>query len=147
MTFYVITNGAKFDLVKVLPSDDANFLQDYDHLVQAAGPDMQQVLHRYAVKKAQSTKLALTLHPKLTRVNACYKNHQVLQIQSYYRLYAGWIPCSRRHPVNGAMLTWLEQLAIAITAGATKIQLALVPKKGDVGRIIYADFTPQEILE
>jgi len=147
MTYYIITNGNGFDLVKVLPADDANFLQDYGHLVQAAGPDMQQVLHRYAANKAFKSKLALSLKPKLTRVNACYKNHQVLQVQSYYRLYAGWIPCSRRHPVNGCMLTWLEQLAIAITAGATKIQLALVSKNGEVGRILYADFSMQEILE
>ena len=147
MTYYIITNEKSFDLVKVLPADDANFLHDYGHLVQAAGPDMQQVLHRYAAKKAQSTKLALTLHPKLTRVTAAYKNHQVLQIQAYFRMHAGWIPCGRRHPVNECMLTWLDQLAIAICAGATKIQLALVPKKGEAGRITYADFTVDEILK
>jgi hypothetical protein len=147
MTYYIITNQKSFDLVKVLPEDDANFLQDYGHLVQAAGPDMQQVLHRYAAKKAQATRLVLSLHPKLTRVTAAYKNHQVLQIQSYFRLRVGWIPCGRRHPVNDTMLTWLDQLAIAITAGASIIQLALVPKNGDVNRLIYADFALDEILK
>jgi hypothetical protein len=147
MTYYVIASetNQSFEIVKVLPPDEANFLKDYGHRVKATGTRMAEVLHRFAAQKASEWLDPLPLHPKLTRVKIRYPNHEVFRIQSYYRENVGWIGCSKSHPESGKILSWQEQLKIVLMAGASKCRLALSHKK--TGSILYAEFEPRQILE
>lgn len=147
MTYYVIAsdNGHSFDIVKVLPCDEANFLHDYGHRVQATGTNLAELLHRFAARKAAEWLQPLPLQPRLTRLHKRFPDHQLLRLQAYYHPTAGWIACGKNHPETNQPLTWIDQLKIALMAGASKCRLALAHKR--TGSITYVESTPQGILE
>jgi hypothetical protein len=147
MTYYVIASetGKSFEIVKVLPFDEANFLKDYGHRIQATGTVLAELLHRFAAQKASEWLDALPLQPKLTKVRKRFPDHHLLRVQAYYHERVGWIACGKSHPETNQHLTWLDQLKIALMAGASKCRLALAHKR--TGNIAYAEFTPQGILE
>ena len=144
MSYYVIERANNFEIVKVLAADYQNFLEDYGHLVKAQGPNLHNLLQQYASRYARENSLASKLQPGLSKIHKCYPHHNLLQIQRYLHPVLGWIPCSRIDPVTRDILTWKEQLAITIVAGATLVKLALTHNR--TGRIIYVSFKISEIL-
>ena len=139
MPYYIIANdtATSFDLVHVLPADEANFLQDYGPMVQATGPDKLALLHSFAAQKAAQWLEPLPITPGLTQLQKRYPNHQPLRLMAYYCDHLGWIPCSPDHPQSGQRLTWIQQLKIAIMAGARSCRMAMAHKRS--GRILYAE--------